>query len=249
MERKDNTRFAVETQEIPLIGPVRCEWPSGRVLDLWATGLSPGGVRCLCLDPPPVGTRVTLGLTLLNRPEIPPVESWVIAARLDPECAECCGFEAVFVQPGEEVLRAIVECLPHLKPVRRLKVSRRTVPVPQRRTHPRIGPGLQGLLCSFSGLSRAKVRNISMKGALLAFQPEPRQPRIAPGDTLEITLPSPDPGQKGPKVRVRAVRSEEEAGTLLVGTEFIGLDEATRTAIERLLLRLVVTGESVAAGS
>ena len=227
--------------EIGLLGLARCEFAHGVVADLWVTELKPFGLTCLHLDPPPTGTRLKVVLSMLARPDLPPVEAFIADRMFDPNCPELCGFQAYFVKPEAKVFDAINRAIETQRPTHYLRpVPGKRLPE-ERRRYPRLCTPIQGAVSHYAQRSHARVRNISMGGALLAFELGPDQPRLVVGDTITIAFSE---GGKDPPVAVQAqvIRVQEQGTTALLAVKF-DLDDRSRVALAAMLSYLMVAPE------
>lgn len=240
MEHATNVQELKKHPNVPLIARVQCKLPSGRVVTLYATEVYLGGVTCLALNPPPVGTSLVLTLRLLTMPPLPPLEARVIGVRIDPESAERCSFEAIFINTAEEVLERMAMMLDKVAPYRELQVLRRAVSVPERRAHPRVATRLPALVSSPMGTAEATVLNLSMEGGLLSLVSGASGSQIAAGDSIEILLPRARHHSEFARSKANVVRCRDDGTRVYAGVRFVDRDEETKAAIEELIMSVLV---------
>lgn len=213
-----------------------CIFPDGCTRTLPVTGGTKRGATLNCMQPPAIGTNLTLIFLDSDQSQLlPPVKARVIGARLDPDQPDRCGFEVVFGKMDEEAGAALALCLARCSPSQR----RHSVQVwhghPEKREYPRVPMQLAALVDLPGGSLQLETKNLSLSGALLAIPERPLIAGLEAGRKVEVRFSMPGVPSGAPiKATVRRVAEGEESTD--IGLEFTEVSQEAAGELEVLLL-------------
>lgn len=210
-----------------------CEFPGGETRVLYVTRLALDYAYIRSFQPPALGTAVSVIIQPYGAEVLPPISARVVSTLLDPRDPTGCGFSVVFASMSTKALEALTETLERLG----LPSSPPPGPIGERRVQPRVwmDVAIAARIEVPSGVRTARVANLSLGGALLAFGENEDLTEFAPGTTvpLDIVL---EYVPEVLSVQATVVRRTEPGEPYGVGVRFVDLESAARARVEGILL-------------
>ena len=169
--------------------------------------------------------------------ELPPIGARVVSTRLDPTDVAGSGFGVLFTELSDAAASALRHALSSLG------LSREDPEQPQaaeRREHPRVLPSLElkARLETGAGPVSATVANLSLSGALLAYDSPDGAEQLAAGTLVSINIVD-QHGFEVAALEARVVRLTNPGEPRGVGVVFLDADELTLARIESLILNVL----------
>ena len=221
---------------VPVIARARCELAGGEIRHLYATEITRRGAKILAMRPPALGEIVHVTLTARRLNALPPIRCRVISARLDPSDPHSSGFEVMFTALDDTTrgrLRTTLRFL-GVEPA-----ERATIPVTEKRVHPRVLSDLKGAIAAGGSQWSVRVVNLSLGGARLLFAEAGAPPGLSAGSRFEISIVCDEIPEM---LTLRAEVAWVGGGLpspMSAGVRFLDVDATAGARLEGLLLRLV----------
>ncbi len=214
-----------------------CVLPSGDSLCLLVSELSLGGAFIVSMKPPPLGTRIALMLLPEGHPPVGPIDARVIGLRLDPANAKRSGFELMFPDVDDATFEDLAVLVAKFEaPEAQPRLTQRGQA--EKRQFPRVTVDLSAHVRCPLGAFVARVKNLSMTGAMLVVDTgDPASPALlSSAMEIELTIVSSSPPESI-DVRAEVVRLGAGTGAAGVGVRFLDLDEVEARRLEGLMLQ------------
>jgi hypothetical protein len=213
-----------------------CSLVGGDTRVLYVTKLTSTYAYIRTLRPPPLATTLSMIIQPIGRGPLPPISARVVGTDLDPGHPYGCGFRAAFTSMGVRSREMLCEALVHLG------LRQDPVPEPQdeRRVEPRVWTDLQPVarLGTPSGVRTAQVVNVSLGGALLAFDEAEDLSEILACSVIPVDISVTDVPEVL-SLRASVVRRTGPGEPYGIAIRFVDVEPATRARIETILLYLL----------